>query len=36
VPMYAARGYGKDEVLEAPLPNGMSLTVVRMSKNIPT
>jgi GNAT superfamily N-acetyltransferase len=36
VPMYAARGYQKDEVLEAPLPNGMSLTVVRMSKSIPT
>lgn len=34
VPMYAARGYVKDEVIEAPLRNGMSLTVVRMSKNI--
>ncbi|MGB2634383.1 MAG: GNAT family N-acetyltransferase [Candidatus Acidiferrum sp.] len=32
VPMYAARGYTKDETIEAPLPNGPSLTVVRMSK----
>jgi GNAT superfamily N-acetyltransferase len=34
VPMYAARGYAKDEVIEAPLPNGQSLTVVKMSKTI--
>ncbi len=32
VPMYAARGYAKGEQIEVPLPNGMSLTVVRMSK----
>jgi GNAT superfamily N-acetyltransferase len=35
-PMYAARGYAKDEVIEAPLPNGLSLTVVRMSKLLRT
>jgi GNAT superfamily N-acetyltransferase len=34
VPMYAARGYTKDEVIEAPLPNGQALTVVRMSKTL--
>jgi GNAT superfamily N-acetyltransferase len=34
VPMYAARGYTKDEQIEVPLPNGMSLTVVRMSKTL--
>jgi GNAT superfamily N-acetyltransferase len=34
VPMYTARGYTKDAILEAPLPNGLSLTVVRMSKTI--
>jgi GNAT superfamily N-acetyltransferase len=34
VPMYAARGYTKDETIEAPLPNGLSLTVVRMSKTL--
>jgi GNAT superfamily N-acetyltransferase len=34
VPMYAARGYGKDETIEVPLPNGLSLTVVRMSKTL--
>jgi GNAT superfamily N-acetyltransferase len=34
VPMYAARGYEKDEQIEVPLPNGMSLTVVRMSKTL--
>ncbi len=32
VPMYAARGYRKEETIEAPLPNGLALTVVRMSK----
>jgi GNAT superfamily N-acetyltransferase len=32
VPMYAARGYAKGEQIEVPLPNGMSLTVVRMAK----
>jgi GNAT superfamily N-acetyltransferase len=31
-PMYAARGYTKEETIEAPLPNGLTLTVVRMSK----
>lgn len=34
VPMYAARGYAKEETIEAPLPNGLSLTVVRMSKTV--
>jgi GNAT superfamily N-acetyltransferase len=34
VPMYAARGYRKEETIEAPLPNGLSLTVVRMSKTM--
>jgi len=34
VPMYAARGYAKGEQIEVPLPNGMSLTVVRMSKSV--
>ena len=34
VPMYAARGYVKDETIQVPLPNGVSLTVVRMSKTI--
>jgi GNAT superfamily N-acetyltransferase len=34
VPMYAARGYAADETIQAPLPNGLSLTVVRMSKVI--
>ncbi|MGB7727704.1 MAG: GNAT family N-acetyltransferase [Candidatus Acidiferrum sp.] len=34
VPMYAARGYTKDETIEAPLPNGLSLTVVKMSKTM--
>jgi GNAT superfamily N-acetyltransferase len=34
VPMYAARGYATDETIEAPLPNGLSLKVVRMSKTI--
>jgi GNAT superfamily N-acetyltransferase len=34
VPMYAARGYKEEEKLEAPLPNGLKLTVVRMSKTI--
>jgi GNAT superfamily N-acetyltransferase len=32
VPMYAARGYAERERLEVPLPNGLSLTVVRMTK----
>jgi GNAT superfamily N-acetyltransferase len=36
VPMYAARGYRRDEVVEVRLPNGMSLTVVRMSKRLLT
>ena len=34
VPMYAARGYVKDETIEVPLPNGLSLTVVKMSKRL--
>jgi GNAT superfamily N-acetyltransferase len=34
VPMYAARGYEKEEELEAPLPNGLSLKVVRMVKTL--
>jgi GNAT superfamily N-acetyltransferase len=34
VPMYAARGYAKGEQIEVPLPDGMSLTVVRMSKSV--
>ncbi len=34
VPMYAARGYSKGEQIEVPLPNGMSLTVVRMWKTV--
>jgi GNAT superfamily N-acetyltransferase len=35
VPMYASRGYAKGEQIEVPLPNGMSLAVVRMSKTVP-
>ena len=35
LPMYAARGYAKGEQIEVPLPNGLSLTVVRMSKTLP-
>jgi len=34
VPMYAARGYRAEETIEAPLPNGLTLCVVRMSKTI--
>ena len=34
VPMYAARGYRAEETMEAPLPNGLTLRVVRMSKTI--
>lgn len=34
VPMYAARGYVKGETIQVPLPNGLSLTVVRMAKTI--
>jgi GNAT superfamily N-acetyltransferase len=34
VPMYAARGYVQDQTIEVPLPNGLSLTVVRMSKTL--
>lgn len=36
VPMYAARGYKEEEKLEAPLPEGLTLTVVKMSKTIVT
>ncbi len=32
--MYAARGYAKGEQIEVPLPNGLSLTVVRMGKTV--
>jgi len=32
VPMYAARGYTEIERIEAPLPNGLTLPVVRMGK----
>ena len=34
VPMYAARGYARREQIEVPLPNGLSLTVVRMAKTL--
>ncbi len=34
VPMYQARGYSIGESIEVPLPNGLSLTVVRMSKSV--
>jgi len=34
VPMYKARGYTREETIEVPLPNGLTLTVVRMSKTI--
>jgi len=34
VPMYAARGYAEGERIEVPLPNGLSLTVVRMAKTL--
>ncbi len=34
VPMYAARGYAAGERIEVPLPNGMSLAVVRMWKKV--
>lgn len=34
VPMYAACGYAKEETLETALANGLSLTVVRMSKRV--
>jgi len=34
VPMYAARGYAEGERIEVPLPNGLSLTVVRMTKTV--
>jgi GNAT superfamily N-acetyltransferase len=34
VPMYAACGYTKDETLETALGNGLTLTVVRMSKRV--
>jgi GNAT superfamily N-acetyltransferase len=35
VPMYAARGYSAEEKIEVPLPNGLTLAVVKMSKTIP-
>jgi GNAT superfamily N-acetyltransferase len=34
VPMYAARGYATGETIEVPLPDGLSLTVVRMFKSL--
>jgi len=34
VPMYAARGYEAKERLEVPLPNGLTLAVVRMGKTV--
>jgi GNAT superfamily N-acetyltransferase len=34
VPMYAARGYAKGEEIDVPLPGGLSLKVVRMSKRV--
>jgi GNAT superfamily N-acetyltransferase len=34
IPMYEARGYAIGERIEVPLPNGLSLTVVRMSKTL--
>ena len=34
VPMYAARGYTAMERIEVPLPNGLTLPVVRMGKTI--
>jgi GNAT superfamily N-acetyltransferase len=34
VPMYAARGYAKGEQIQVPLPNGLSLTVIRMAKTL--
>ncbi len=34
IPMYSARGYAKGETMEVPLPHGLSLTVVRMSKSL--
>ena len=34
VPMYASRGYVKNETIEVTLPKGLSLTVVRMAKTI--
>lgn len=34
MPMYAARGYQAKERLEVPLPNGLTLAVVRMGKTV--
>lgn len=34
VPMYCARGYTEGERIEVPLPNGMTLGVVRMAKRV--
>ena len=34
VPMYAARGYEAKERLEVPLPNGLTLAIVRMGKTV--
>lgn len=34
VPMYAARGYAEIERIEVPLPNGLTLPVIRMGKTV--
>jgi GNAT superfamily N-acetyltransferase len=34
IPMYQARGYTTGERVEVPLPNGLTLAVVRMSKSV--
>jgi len=34
VPLYSARGFAAAEHFEVPLPNGLSLPVVRMSKSL--
>ena len=34
IPMYQARGYTTGEKIEVPLPNGLSLAVVKMSKSL--
>lgn len=34
IPMYEARGYVCGERIEVPLPNGMTLAVVRMTKSL--
>jgi GNAT superfamily N-acetyltransferase len=34
IPMYKTRGYTTGERIEVPLPNGLTLAVVRMSKSV--